>query len=478
MGAHGVLWQGLAQVIGKVVVLLTTIVLARLLSPAEFGLVSLSLVLIAYAETVADAGMAQALVYLPRTRSSVRAALVCSGLSGLGLFLLALLAAPALAAFFGQPDVTPLVRLLAVSLLAASLGALPESLLRRDLLFRRLTVAAVVRAIITGGVSVTLAVAGYGAWSLAWGTVAGTTSYALATWALLPDRLDLAVWRTTRTDVQQVLGYGIPVAGSTMLAKLIFDVDYLIIGRVLGATALGYYTLAFRIPEMAILNVFFVLSTVAFPVYSRIRSDVDRIRSGYLYGVRLYSLYGVCAGVGLAVTAPLLVPVVFGEQWRDAIGPLIPLALYAACRAVGVGANDVYKAMGRPGLSFTISVIRLVVLVPALWLAAVHWGIEGVAWMQVGTSLAFAALMQGVAARVLGLRARNLGRAVAPSLLAGAAVAIVGLPLARLPLVPVAGLVVVAIGGLAAATVVLVLTQRPLLRDLASALRGRPAAMS
>ena len=239
-GARGVMWQGLAQVVAKLVVLVTTIILARLLSPEEFGLVSLALVLIAYAEAVADAGMAQALVYLPRTPASVRAALACSMLSGILLLLFALLLAPSIASFFGRPDASSLVRLLAVSLLAASLGALPEALLRRELAFRRLTAATVVRAITSGGVAVGLAFAGHGAWALAWGTVAGTVSYAAATWALLPERPDLAVWRTTRAGLRQVLGYGMPVAGSTMLAKLIFDVDYLIIGRLLGATALGY----------------------------------------------------------------------------------------------------------------------------------------------------------------------------------------------------------------------------------------------
>ena len=130
-------------------------------------------------------------------------------------------------------------------------------------------------------------------------------------------------------------------------------------------------------PELLILNVFFVLSTVAFPVYSRMGSDRARLGDGYLYSVRIYSLYGVCAGVGVAVSAPLLVPVVFGDPWRGAIAPLVALALYASCRAIGVGANDVYKAIGRPGLSLWISLVRLAVLVPALWLGAVTWGITG-----------------------------------------------------------------------------------------------------
>jgi lipopolysaccharide exporter len=386
----------------------------------------------------------------------------------------AMAAAPAVATFFDRPDVAPLVRLLAVSLLAAALGAVPESLLRRDLQFRRLTASTVARVVATGTVSIALATAGLGAWALAWGTVVGSLVYAAANWLLLPQKPDLAIWRTTRRDIGEVLGYGVPVAGSNLLSRLIFNVDYLIVGRVLGATALGYYTLAFRIPELAIINVFFVLSAVAFPMFNRLRGDLARMRTAYLFSVRLYSLYGVCAGVGLAVVAPVLVRVVFGARWEPAIEALVPLALYAACRSLGVGANEVYKALGRPGTALSLSVVRLAVLVPALVLGALHGGIVGVAWAQVVTSLGMSVLMQGRAARVLSLRRRELGRAMAPALLTGAAVLVVGVPLARLPLPPVSTLVIVVAAGAATASLVMLLVDRPFVRDLLRIARRRP----
>lgn len=472
------LWQGIAQVAGKGVVLGTTVVLARLLAPEEFGLVTLSLILVTYAEAFADAGVAQALVYLPRTRAMLRAALASSAVAGVVLMLAAMAAAPLLAELFSRPEVTPLGRLLAVSLLAASLAALPESLLRRELQFRRLTVATICRVMVTGAVSITLALAGLGAWALAWGTVAGSAVYALTAWLLLPDRPDAAIWRTTRDEFRRVLGYGIPVAGSSLLSRLIFNVDYLIIGSVLGATALGYYTLAFRIPELLIINVFFVLSAVAFPMFSRLQGDPARMRSAYLFSVRVYSLYGLCAGVGLAIIAPLVVPVVFGARWEDAIAPLVPLALYAACRSIGVGTNEVYKALGRPGLALSLSVLRLAVLVPALIVGALHWGVVGVAWAQVVASLALALIMQARAAQVLSLPFRDVGRALIPGLLAAGAVLVVGLPLSWLPLPTALDLVLVVAGAIVAAAAVLGLVQGPLLRELLATARRRPGTAS
>ena len=475
-GARGAAWMGLAQVVSKATVLLTTVVLARILAPEEFGLVALSLVLILYAEAVADAGVAQALVYLPRSRAASRAALVCSSLAGVALTATVVAGAPLIASFFGRPDMTPLVQLLSISLLATSLGAVPEALLRRDLRFPAVSAATVLRTLVMGACSVALASTGYGAWALAWGTVAGSVAYAAALWLLADDRPDLALWRTSRQDLREVLGYGVPVAGSSLLARLIFDIDYLIVGRLAGAVAVGYYTLAFRIPELLIVNVFFVLSGVMFPLYSRMKDDAVRLGRSYLFSVRLFSLYGVCAGVGLAVAAPFLVPVVFGDAWSDAVVPLVALSLYAACRAVGVGANDVFKALGRPGLSVRLSLIRLVVLTPVLVAAAHGWGMVGVAWAQVGTSFVFTLLLQGVAIHVLGLTWRDLGSAVAPALLAGSAVGVTGLAVAQLPLAPVASLAAVVVGGAAAAAAVLLVGYPSLVREVRGRLHAPSAA--
>ena len=129
--------------------------------------------------------------------------------------------------------------------------------------------------------------------------------------------------------------------------------------------------------------------------------------------------------------------------------PLVFLALYAAVRSLGAGANDVYKALGRPGLSIAISVVRLVILVPVLLVAA-QWGIVGVAAAQLAVAFVFACGMQVVAARVIKIRARRLVRAAVPGLVCGAAVAVAGLGTLALPILgPVATaavVVVVAVG--------------------------------
>jgi PST family polysaccharide transporter len=415
----GVAWQGLSYIGGKLLVLATTVVLARLLTPGDFGVVGLALVFIAYAEVVTDLGVAQALIYLPEDRESNDAAFAVALLFSLMLVGTAMLAAPVVAGFFHRPDVTPLFRVMSLSLLVGGVGQVPDALLRKRLLFRRRLMAEIGRSATQGIVSIVLAVAGAGPWAIAFGYLAGGVVWAATVWALVSYRPNSSFWRIRRAAARPLVTYGIAAAGNALLLSLVFDIDYLIVGRKLGASSLGYYTLGFRIPEMIIINVFYVLSAVMFPLFSRAREDLPRLRRGYLATIRLQSVYGVAAGVGLAAVAPMLVDVAFGPKWAPSVLPLQALALYAAFRSLGIGAVDVYKAIGRPGLAVTLSFVRLAVLAPVL-LFAVRFGINGVSWAQALVAFVIAVLMQVVASRVLGLSVKALGIALVPALVAGA----------------------------------------------------------
>lgn len=452
--AVGVAWQGLSFLGGKVVVLLATAVLARLLTPEDFGLVAFALVLIAIADVVADFGVAQALIYLPESRRRTDAALATALAFSGTLVAVAVLAAPLLADFFGREEVTDLLRVLSLALLLGATASIPEALLRKRLQFRRTVGANLAKASVTGVVSIGLALAGAGPWALVWGQLAGLLVLNVVLWSLVDHRPDLRVWRTDWSEASPLVRYGLSVASAMLLSKLVFDVDYIVVGRMLGTESLGYYTLAFRLPELGIISVFFVISAVAFPVYRKAAGDRARLQRGYLSAVRLQSAYGAAAGAGLAVLAPAVVLVVFGPQWRPSIVPLTALAVYAALRSLGAGANDIYKALGRPSLAVWMSLLRLVVLVPALIYAA-RWGIAGVAWAQAVVAGLFVVVMQGLAARVLGLSPLSLLAAVRPALVlavgvglgAGAARAAVdGTPWATLLL----GLPAGALGGLLA----------------------------
>jgi PST family polysaccharide transporter len=465
---RGVAWQGASYLLGKTLIFVTTVVLARLLVPDDFGVVALALVFVNYADVVNDLGISQALVFLPVSQRRSDTALTVSLAFGALLVGIGQLAAPLVARLFHNGDVTTLFRVLSITLLLGPIGQVPDALLRRKLDFKRRLRNDLGRAVTRGAVAITLAALGFGPWSIVIGELAGDLGYAIVAWSLVDYRPSRRFWRVTRDDLRSLLAFGGPAAGSVFFSNLIFNIDYLIVGARLGATALGFYSLAFRLPELAIINVFFVLSSVAFPMFSRARTDNVRLRRGYLTSVRLQSLYGTAAGVGLAVVAPMVVHVAFGAKWEHSIVPLEALALYAAFRSLGTGANDVYKGIGRPGLALWLSFARLGVLAPALFIAT-RWGINAVAWTQVAVAAGFAIGMQALAARVLEIPMRKLLAAMRPAAVAGLGTAL-GAGLVR-ALVPTGAgdairlvLAIAAGGGLG--FVALRIADRAALRDL------------
>jgi lipopolysaccharide exporter len=409
----GAAWEGASFIVGKVLTLATTVILARILTPNDFGLVALALVFISYAEVITDLGVGQALIYLPADRRTTNQALIMSFIWSGTLCIVAILSAPAIATYFERPAVAPMMRILGTSLVIGGIGGIPDALLRKALRFPRRVMAVLARALIKGVVSVVLAVMGLGPWALVWGYIAGEVIWSVVAWSLAGYRPGREGWRLSRDVAGRLLSYGLPAAGSALLLALVFNIDYLIVGERLGSEALGFYTIAYRIPELVVLQALWVVSAVTFPLFSLVRGEPERVRRGYLTSMGLYGVYGAGLGIGIAVMAPMLVPVLFGPRWTASIAPLQALALYAVFGAVGKSALDLFKGLGRPRLAVSLSFVRLVLVVPALLLAT-NWGIEGVSWAQAATSFVMAALYQAMALRLLELPASRLFRALVP----------------------------------------------------------------
>jgi lipopolysaccharide exporter len=419
---NAVAWQGLSFVLGRLLVLVATVILARVLGPTDFGLVSLALVFVGFVSVMADFGVAQALIYRQHSPRAADAALACTVVSGVLLGAVTAVAAPLVARAMGDEAITDFVRVLGLTFVLSSFGIVPDVLLRRDLLFRRRLAVQLASQGSLGVVSIALALLGAGPWSLVYGQLVSGLVMSAVAWSRVRYRPDLRWWRLRWTDIRPLLAFGLPTAGNGLLATVILNVDYVVVSHILGAKALGYYMLAFRVPEMVIVSTFQVVSQVVFPVFSRTRGEPERMRRGYVRMWRLQSLYGVVLGCVLAALAPYLVPAVFGPGWGPSVVPLQALAIYAAFRSLGMGVVDVLKSLGRPNLALGLSVARFVVLLPALVLATTA-GINGVAITQVVVALVFALIMQLLCGRLLGVPAGRLLGACAPAVGAGIAAA-------------------------------------------------------
>lgn len=373
---HGIFWNYTSFALGKGLVLVTTAVLARLLTPDEFGLVALATIAVDYLAILKDLGLGAALI---QRRQNVGAAantvFTLNLLLGAGLTLVTFIMAPLVAAFFQEPLVTPMLRWLGFTFVLNAFGSIHIVRLQRELDFRRKLVPDLGRSIVKGVVSIGLALAGFGVWALIVGQLAGVIIGVMLAWVVFPWRPRLII---DFSLVSGLLRYGLALVGVDALNIATDNLDYLIIGRVFGNTALGIYTLAFRLPELLVLNPLWVIAGAIFPAYASIQDHPETLRRGFLATVRFVQILCVPLSLGLMLVADPLVRVLFGEQWLAAIPIVRVLALFVLIRSISFNAGDVYKAVGRSDILVKLEVLNMFVLVPLLLVGA-NFGLIGVA---------------------------------------------------------------------------------------------------
>lgn len=467
--AAGTAWSYGAFALGKGLVFLSTILLARLLVPQDFGLVALGLLVLRFLETLGDLGVGPALIYRPEDPE--RTSSVAFGINlvmGLALTAGMVLVAPLVADFFHEPRLAPVLRVLALSVLLTALRNVHASRLKKELAFRRRFVPEIARTAAKGVASVVFAWLGFGVWSLVWGQLAGEVTSTLLYWWV-------ARWRPRLSFdfdvVRALLGYGGQIVLLKIVATTLNNVDYLIIGRRLDAVALGFYVVAFRIPELVIVSLCNVASQVLFPAYARLQSDAAALRRGFLKTMRYMALITVPAAVGMAIVAADFVNLFYTARWAPSIPVMRVLALYSMFLALSFNAGDIYKAVGRPSILSSLGAAKLTVAVPVLWVAAGH-GILAVALGHAATTLLFTVISLGIACRVLVVPLREVASALRPAFVS-TAVMTIGALAAQRALPPATRLWGTVVTGAALYAVTLWLTERATVRQ-ALALIRRP----
>jgi PST family polysaccharide transporter len=353
------------------------VVLARLLSPQEFGIAALALVAVGFIAALAELGQSASLIYLRRlTGRHIRVSFTLSVLVAAGLGgALALLASP-LAWLLGEPVLTGVLRAEAPLFLLTAAGTPARALLHRRMDFRRLFLIEVGGYV--GGyavIAVVLAARGFGVWSLVAALLAqaGLTSLLALALSPYPMRPLLA-----RAEARELVGYG---AVSTLNALVGYgsrSADNLVVGRLLGTFDLGLYYRAYNVITVPLSYLGTALTGVLFPAMSEIRADTRRLRSAYLLSVQVTAMLAAPLCAWVLVAAPYLITGLYGPRWEAATTPLRILAAGGMLRAVyHVAAALTYASANvmaevRRQVIFTLFVIGGGVI-------GANWGIGGVA---------------------------------------------------------------------------------------------------
>jgi O-antigen/teichoic acid export membrane protein len=452
------------------------IVLARLLSPADFGLVALAGVFVAFAQLVVDQGFGDALIQRrDLERRHVDTAFWVALATGAVLTLVTLVIAEPLAALLGQPTFAPILQVLSLTFVLAAFSSVQIALLRRELAFRSLAVRAIVATAAGGAVGIAAALAGAGAWALVAQQVTVAIVSAITLWRVSSWR---PRFRFSRTTFRELIGFGSKIVGSDVLTFASRNADNLLIGVFLGPIALGIYSVGYRILTVSQTILVNVARRIAFPAFSRLQADRPRMLQAFLRVTRTASAVILPGYVWLAITAPELTVLIFGSQWAESGEVAAVLFLVGPVVAVQSFSDSILNAAGHPGVVLRF---RFITAVTSLigFVIAVPFGIMAVAASYVARAYVLMPIMIGWLHRYAGVQpltylAQFRGSAIATVLMV---LAVLGVKLALDDASNVVLLAVEAVVGVATYAIALRLAQPGLfaeLRELAGQATPRP----
>lgn len=348
----GMKWTGLSTIVVTVVQLLQFALLARLLSQEDFGLMGMIMVVIVFSQVFTDMGISSAIIYRQDLNKKHLSSLYwLNMLAGIIVFLILLLIIPYIADFYNEPKLNELLFYIAFIFLITPLGQQFQFLMQKELRFNSLAKIEIVSVLLGSTSAVLLAIYGYGVWSLVWGQIITNSVKSLL--------LMIYGWKNWRPafrfkfdDLKGYISFGAYQMGSRSVNYFASNIDYILIGRFLGTEALGIYSLAYQLIVIPVTKINPVITKVAFPVFSLNQKNDDVINQGFIQMTKMLSFVTFPILIGLIAVSDILVPVVFGTKWEDAVPIIQILSILGLLRVLMNPNGSVLLAKGRADLGF------------------------------------------------------------------------------------------------------------------------------
>ncbi len=414
----GARWMAISQVSTQVLRFVANIVLAHLLVPADFGIIAIGMTVTLFLEQIRDLGTGSTIIQRKDVSPSLLNTVFYLN-AGLGLALGAAVfaAASPLAALLGhspgtssQVQATHVLQGFALITVITSGANIHHALLRRTMRFRTVGLIATGVALCNAIVSVSLAAAGAGVWSIVIGIAAGNALGAVSAWVSSGWRPGLT---TRMADLRSMWHFAGFLLLTNLVAFAMQQSDRVVINRVLGPALLGIYAIALQITSYPLTTVTTALTEVLFPAFARRQDDKLALRSAYVRANRVIALITFPLMAGTAAVAPLLVPVVLGEKWRAAIPILIALGPAGAIRSVTANAASLMLSQGQSRAQFLSATAYSAVIVVG-FIGGVHWGLVGMCITYTVLVAVLSPALWWVAFRYVDLRIRDYVRALLP----------------------------------------------------------------
>lgn len=397
--ANAALWSTLEILARYGVQFIVMVVLARLLTPDDFGLIAMLLVFTSIGTLLVDSGFGAALIQRQQpTADDETTVFVFTMITGVVTALLLAFSAPALATFFAQPKLIDLTRAMAVVLPLGAFGAVPDALLTMKLDFKARARAEAAASLCSGVVAVVLALRGFGVWSLAWQGIVSIGVRGLLLWVYSRWR---PRGRCRSASFRSLFGFGGYMLLSSLLSAVAVRLQSLMIGRLFDSSTLGYYTIAQSTQSAPSTFMGQVLSRVGLPVFSTLAHDRKKLVAALRSSLRMAMFLFVPCMVGIAVVAKPLIDMLYGTRWNNAAPILSVLALGATLWPVHVLNLAAINAQGRSDLFLRLEVIKQVASI-TLVLTFAQWGPLAIAWSVLLSGIFSAGLNTYYSKRLLG----------------------------------------------------------------------------
>ncbi|MCC7343161.1 MAG: lipopolysaccharide biosynthesis protein [Bryobacterales bacterium] len=412
----GLAWTAGAKWATQLLTWGSVVVLARLLSVTDFGIVALAGVYLVLTNSIAEFGLAGAVMLMRELGYEILAQLNTVAV-GFGVIaaLVCVATAPIVGWLFQNDAVAGVLQVASLSVLIAGFQLVPFGLLRRNLEYRRLALSEAIQAIAQAGFTVVFALLGWGYWSIVWGITAGRFAIAatLVSWHWVG--LSIPKWK----DVKAPLVCGWHLSTTQFATAVSEQMDAIIIGRVLGEALLGIYRMAVSLAVAPSERISTLIFRVTGPLFAGVQDDIALIRRYYLIWIELLSMSTLPLAAGVIVVASDVVLLVLGDKWAGVIGPLRWIAIAAWFNTIIALTQQVLVNLRKTKMVMQWHLARTLVM-PVAFLAGTHWELDGVAaaWLMAVPMLLVPFVI--TAMRDIQLRVSELIGTLAPSVLASA----------------------------------------------------------
>lgn len=376
----GLRWTVAAKLSAQVVTWVLTIYVVRLLDPADYGLMSMAMLSVGFLSVLNDLGLGAAIVQRRNIDDDLlRQTYSLLIVIGLALFLILLLFAPLLAKFFDDPRLTIVVRVLAIQFLILPFEVIPNALLLRDMLFKKISIIDLVTRIISGLIAFGFAVNGFGIYALIFASLGSVILRAIVFNIVSPF---LKLPSLSLRGMRSMLSFGGLVTLDRLLWFLYSQADILIIGKLLNTQMLGFYAVAMHLASLPMQKFNSIINQVSLPAFSVIQENPGLATFYLKKAIRILNLISFPTFFGIASIAPEIVPVLLGDQWQPAVVPIVFLSIIMPVLMTSYLFPAVLRSRGRADIS-VINLAVACIIMPIAFFVGSAWGLLGVslAWV-------------------------------------------------------------------------------------------------